>query len=297
MCETEEDLSLILMAKSGGCVTKSMTLRPREGNPHPKLYTNKENYISLNSMGLPNLGYKYYCEIIPKLKKKYRKPVIASISATKDGEILEQYVEMAKAVCKAGADMIEVNTSCPNLSGDPIGMDLELMKTILEEVKKNVNIPVSVKLMPYTFSLSFIKKVADILIDSKIDCIATINSVPFCVDVDLATFKKVIRPNNGFGGFGGISVLQVALANVHWFYKYFQEHSSRKIYIFGVGGVRDGETAIKHFLVGADALQIGTAILIEGPGVFGKIVKEIEEWMENHGFSSIEEIVGIVRDL
>jgi dihydroorotate dehydrogenase (fumarate) len=290
MGETKEDLEKVLKATAGGAVTKTMTIIPRKGNPEPRLYLAEE--YSINSMGLPNKGYEYYCNIIPELKEKYKKPIIASISAIKEGDIVEQYVTMAKAL---DSDIIEINTSCPNLKGDPIGLDIELMKEILESVRKSTNKILSVKLMPYNFSLKFMEKVAEIIIDSGVDCISTINSVPFTIDIDLDKIKKVIYPNNGFGGYGGKPILPVALANVHWFYKYFSEHSSRKIYIFGVGGISDGKSAIKHFLVGANIVQVGTALLLHGTKIFDKIYNEILDWLESKGYTKIEDIVGILE--
>jgi dihydroorotate dehydrogenase (fumarate) len=116
------------------------------------------------------------------------------------------------------------------------------------------------------------------------------------LDIDLATRTKVIRPNEGFGGLGGPAVLPIALAEVHRFYKFFQKHRA-KIAVWGVGGITRPEDAIKHFLAGASVVQIGTLFLWEGPTVFEKLWAGIKQWLVENGFSSVEEIIGAVREI
>jgi dihydroorotate dehydrogenase (fumarate) len=122
------------------------------------------------------------------------------------------------------------------------------------------------------------------------------NSEPLTLDIDLATRTKVIRPNEGFGGLGGPAVLPIALAEVHRFYKFFRKHRA-KIAVWGVGGITRPEDAIKHFLAGASVVQIGTLFLWEGPTVFEKLWAGIEQWLAENGFSSVEEIIGAVREI
>lgn len=295
---TYEELERIARSAAGAIVTKSMTHCPRQGNPEPRLRSHLDNEIgSLNSMGLPNLGYQEYAKFIPKLKD-FGKPVIASIASAPCAHKLppvEQYREIALAIEKAGADALELNLSCPNLEDVPISMDPQSVRAVLHAVTRAVKIPIGVKLSPYNNVPKLFEEIARTLLDFEIAYVATINSEPLTLDIDLQTRTKVVRPNEGFGGLGGPAVLPIALAEVHRFYKFFQKHKAR-IAVWGVGGITKPEDAIKHFLAGASVVQIGTLFLWEGPHIFEKLWTGIQRWLTENGFSSIEEIIGQVRE-
>lgn len=296
-CDTLELLEKIALSAAGGIVTKTMTIKARQGNPEPRLAKELASGDSLNSMGLPNLGYEEYAKIIPLLKK-HNKPIITSISAAGDTAhaTAEQYVIMAKAMEQAGADIIEINTSCPNIEKVPVGIDPNTVESILSQVKSAVKTPISVKLMPYGTNLNLFEKIAEIILNNKVECISPINSIPNCMEIDLKTKTKVIKPNRGFGGWGGPSILPVALAEVNRFYNYFKEHGA-KVSIFGVGGISSPEAAVKHFLAGANAIQLSTYYMQKGPVAFKEISDGISKWLEKEGYSNINEIVGIVKEL
>lgn len=296
---TYEELERIARSAAGAIVTKSMTHCPRTGNPEPRLRSYLDNKIgSLNSMGLPNLGYQKYAELIPKLKE-FKKPVIASIASapcTHKLPPVEQYREIAVTIERAGADALELNLSCPNVEDIPIAMDPQSVRAVLQAVTREVQIPIGVKLAPYNNVPKLFEEIARTLLDFDIAYVATINSEPLTLDIDLKTRTKVIRPNDGFGGLGGPAVLPIALAEVHRFYKFFQKHKA-PIAVWGVGGIVKAEDAIKHFLAGASVIQIGTLFLWEGPSAFERLWAGIRRWLEENGFSSVEEIIGQVREM
>lgn len=296
---TYEELERIAQSAAGAVVTKSMTHCPRQGNPEPRLRSYLDNEIgSLNSMGLPNLGYQEYAKLIPKLKE-FGKPIIASIASAPCAHKLppvEQYREIAIEIERAGADAIELNLSCPNLEDVPISMDPQSVRAVLSAATRDVKIPIGVKLSPYNNVPKLFEEIARTLLDFEIAYVATINSEPLTLDIDLKTRTKVIRPNDGFGGLGGPAVLPIALAEVHRFYKFFQKHKAH-IAVWGVGGIIRAEDAIKHFLAGASVVQIGTLFLWEGPQAFEKLWRGIQTWLHENSFLSIEEIVGQVREL
>ncbi|MCS7198605.1 MAG: dihydroorotate oxidase [Candidatus Bipolaricaulota bacterium] len=295
---TYEELERIARSATGAIVTKSMTHCPRQGNPEPRLWAHLDGKIgSLNSMGLPNLGYQEYAKLIPKLKE-FGKPVIASIASAPCAHNLppvEQYREIAGAIEKAGADALELNLSCPNLEDVPISMDPQSVRAVLSAVTRDVKIPIGVKLSPYNNVPKLFEEIARTLLDFEIAYVATINSEPLTLDIDLKTRAKVIRPNDGFGGLGGPAVLPIALAEVHRFYRFFQKHRAQ-IAVWGVGGIIRAEDAIKHFLAGASVVQIGTLFLWEGPQAFERLWAGIQQWLTENGFSSVEELIGQVRD-
>ncbi len=296
---TYEELERIARSASGAVVTKSMTHCPRQGNPEPRLRAHLDGELgSLNSMGLPNLGYHEYAKIIPKLRE-FGKPVIASIASAPCAHELspiEHYREIALAMERAGADALELNLSCPNLEEIPIAMDPQSVRAVLQAVTREVRIPIGVKLSPYNNVPKLFEEIARVLLDFPISYVATINSEPLVLDIDLRTRTKVIRPNEGFGGLGGPAVLPIALAEVHRFYTFFKKHKV-SIAVWGVGGIVKAEDAIKHFLAGASVIQIGTLFLWEGPKAFERLWRGIQEWLAANGFSCVEEIVGQVREL
>lgn len=296
---TRRELEELGRSKSGAIITKSMTHCPREGNPEPRLATSIHHNIgSINSMGLNNLGFREYARLIPELKQ-HRKPVIASISyapCEHELPIEEQYLEIALALEQGGADMLEINLSTPNLTGIPIANDPENIRRVMEPLRREVKIPMSVKLPPYNNDLVLFEEVAELLIELGVETVVTMNSEPNTLDVDLRTRTKLIKPREGYGGLGGPAILPIALAEVHRFYRYFQGRG-RKIEVWGCGGITTAEDAIKHFLVGASVVQIGTALLWKGTEVFAEIWRGVEDWLKENGFSSVEEIIGTVCDL
>ncbi len=295
---TREELLDIAQSASGAIVTKSMTHCPRDGNPEPRWapYV-AEAHGSINSMGLNNLGYQRYAELIPELKE-HGKPVIASLSyapCEHELPIPEQYRVMAQAMAEAGAHALEVNLSTPNLTGIPIANDPAQLRSVLTPLMDAVELPIAVKLPPYNNDLTLFEEVAGLLVELSVDAVATMNSEPNAMDIDLETRQKVIRPREGYGGLGGPAILPIAMAEVHRFYRYFQRHHA-DIAVWGCGGVDHPEDAIKHFLAGASVVQIGTALAWEGPDVFRMIWDGVEDWLAMHRHESIDEIIGTVRD-
>lgn len=295
---TRDELEALGRSQSGAIVTKSMTHCPREGNPEPRLVAHLDGLGSLNSMGLNNLGYREYARLIPLLKA-YKKPVIASISFAPCEHKLgleEQYLEIAQMLAQSGADMLEINLSTPNLTGIPIANDPENIRRVLAPIRRAVAIPLSVKLPPYNNILPVFEQVARIIMELKVDAVVTMNSEPNALDIDLKTRTKVIKPREGYGGYGGPGILPIALGEVNRFYKFFRKHGS-PIEVWGCGGIVRAEDALKHFLAGASVVQVGTALLWKGPSIFAELWWGIEHWLSENGFSSVKEVIGAVREL
>lgn len=296
---TREELHDLGRSAAGAIVTKSMTHCPREGNPEPRLAAQINHDVgSINSMGLNNLGYRRYAELLPELQR-YEKPVIASVSyapCEHELPIEEQYLVVAQALEAAGTDMLEVNLSTPNLTGIPIANDPENIRRVMRPLKREIKIPMSVKLPPYNNSLTLFQEVAELLIELGVAAVVTMNSEPNTMDIDIKRRTKLIKPREGYGGLGGPAILPIALGEVHRFHRYFREHG-HGIPVWGCGGITTPEDAIKHFLAGASVVQVGTALLWEGPGVFERIWQGVERWLRENGLSGVDEIVGAVRDL
>jgi len=286
LCVTQAELETLGESDAGAIVTKSMTPLAREGNPLPRYVAIDGG--SINSMGLPNLGYPAYAKIIPGLKR-FEKPVIASLA----GLHPEDFLEGARALNTAGPDLIEVNLSCPNIPGKPqIGYDFEESERLLMALRDILRIPFGVKLPPY-FDPIHHKKIADVLQQIGVAFVTVINSVGNTLVVDPEQERVVIKPKGGFGGLGGRIIKPVALANVRAFWKLWGD----QIPIIGTGGVENGIDIFEHVLCGASAVQIGTVLVEEGVGVFTKLVREVSECLQRKGYSSLMACRGKLREL
>ena len=285
-CVTLEELRALGRSHAGAIVTKSMTLEARQGNPEPRYHAFPTG--SINSMGLPNLGYRAYADAIPELKQ-FRKPVIASVAGFSE----EEFVTIAKVINGSGSDLIEVNLSCPNIPGAPqIGYDAEVSERLLKQVRAVVNVPMGVKLPPY-FDPVHQERMAGVLGRVGVDFLSLINSVGNGLVVDHESETVVIKPKGGFGGLGGGLIKPVALANVRAFWKLFQG----RVPIIGTGGIVTGTDAFEHLLCGASAVQVGTQLVEEGLEVFSRLETELVALLEKKGYRSPSACVGQLKEL
>jgi len=286
LCVTQAELEALGESNAGAIVTKSMTPLAREGNPLPRYVAIDGG--SINSMGLPNLGYPAYAKIIPELKR-YEKPVIASLA----GLHPDDFLEGAKALNLASPDLVEVNLSCPNIPGKPqIGYDFDETERLLMAIRDILTIPFGVKLPPY-FDPIHHQKIAEVLQRIDVAFVTVINSVGNTLVVDPEQERVVIKPKGGFGGLGGRIIKPVALANVRAFWKIWGD----QIPIIGTGGVESGIDIFEHILCGASAVQIGTVLVEEGVGVFTKLEREVSECLQGKGYSSLMACRGKLREM
>jgi len=286
LCVTREELEALGRSRAGAIVTKSMTLESRQGNPEPRYYGFPGG--SINSMGLPNLGYRAYAALIPDLKR-FGKPVIASVA----GLCEDDFITIAETINAAAPDLIEVNLSCPNIPGKPqIGYDLEASERLMKRVRKVISVPMGVKLPPY-FDPAHHEQMAGVIERVGVDFLSLINSVGNGLVVDPEREAVVIKPKGGFGGLGGPLIKPVALANVRAFWKLFKG----RLPIIGTGGVVSGRDIFEHLLCGATAVQVGTVLVEEGLGVFDRLQKELAAVLEKKNYPSPSACVGRLKEL
>lgn len=286
---TREELQELFDSDADFVVTKSITLDRREGNEKPRLAEGIiHKHDTLNSVGLPNLGVEEYERILPKLEK-HGKPSVVSISysPTAEGTMEEQYCELSRRLGKY-ADVLEVNASCPNLGPQITANDPEKVRNILEAVEFDG--PVLVKVPPYNNIPEVFEQVVKMLRDCKVAGVTTVNSLARCMYIDPGTEESVIAPKGGYGGFGGPSILPLALAEVNRWYE-------RDFYVVGVGGINSGETVYQHVLTGATAVQIGSALQIDGPKIFENVKKELGDVLKRKGVHNIADKTGKVQKL
>ncbi len=286
LCVTQAELEALGESNAGAIVTKSMTPLAREGNPLPRYVAIEGG--SINSMGLPNLGYPAYVQLIPQLKH-YKKPVVASLA----GLHPDDFLEGAKALNAASPDLVEVNLSCPNIPGKPqIGYDFEETERLLLEIRDMFSIPFGVKLPPY-FDPIHHQKIAEVLQRIGVAFVTVINSIGNTLVVDPELEQVVIKPKGGFGGLGGRIIKPVALANVRALWKIWGD----QIPIIGTGGIENGTDIFEHVLCGASAVQIGTILVEEGVGVFTRLARELAECLERKGYPSLLACRGKLQEI
>ncbi|MGN1396076.1 MAG: dihydroorotate oxidase [Lactococcus garvieae] len=287
-CMTIEDLQELEKSDAGAYITKSCTLEKREGNPSPRYV-----YLdlgSINSMGLPNLGFNYYLDYVLEVQQNHDTPIFFSIAGMSPEENLEMLDSIQKS---AFSGIIELNLSCPNVPGKPqLAYDFQATEQLLEKVFAFFKKPLGVKLPPY-FDLAHFDQMADILNKFPLTYVNSVNSVGNALYIDTEEEAVVIKPKNGFGGLGGQYIKPTALANVRAFYTRLKP----EIQIIGTGGIETGQDAFEHLLCGASMLQIGTALHKEGPEIFTRIRRELQEIMDKKGYQSIDEFRGKLKSL
>lgn len=287
LCTTRDELAAIGNSYAGAILSKSCTLESRTGNPEPRYQ--KLPFGSINSMGIPNAGYKFYGDVADELKR-FGKPYIVSVS----GLTLEDNVAIVKHFSSIPAiDMLELNLSCPNIPGKPqVGYDFEMTKKMLYEIFAVNTKPLGIKLPPY-FDFVHFEMMAKILNEFPLAFITCINSLGNGLAIDIATESAAIKPKNGFGGIGGKYAKPTALANVRKFY----ELLNPKIAIVGVGGIESGSDVFEFLLCGASAVQIGTTLVEEGVKCFEKIASELNILMEQKKYKHVSDVRGKLKIL
>ncbi len=286
LCSTSEELEEIAKSDSAAIVMKSCTLEPRKGNEEPRYA--RLPLGAIQSMGLPNPGYKEYLELIPKLKK-YQKPIIVSVV----GFSSDEYETLVKAFQESEVDLIEVNLSCPNvINKPPVAYNLGQIEEVLGKISNLGEKTIGLKLPPY-FSLDYQAQISELIKKYKISFISSINSIGDTLVIDPEKETPVIKPKKGFGGLSGEYIKPIALANVRRFYELLKGEIST----MGVGGIKSGQDAFEFLLAGADAVQVGTTFEKEGVNCFQRINKELEEILNKKGYSSISEVKGKLKYL
>lgn len=271
----EQGDSMVRAAENGagGVVTKSIGINEREGYNNPVVVEIETGMI--NAIGLANPGIDNFKNEIQAVIKKGI-PVIGSIFGTeKDFPVLAEKME------RFGVNGIELNLSCPHVKGvgSEIGQDPALVEEIVSEVKKKVKIPVFAKLTPNTTDIVKIAKSAE-----KADALVLINTVR-AIAIDIYAKRPVL--SNLVGGYSGPGIKPIGLRAV------YDVRKEMDIPIIGVGGISNWRDAVEYILAGANALQVGTAIYYRGFSVFDEINRGIEAYMNEEGYTSIEDFSGL----
>jgi len=264
----------------GGISVKGLSLKPREGNPPPRI---AEVYGGmLNSVGLQNPGVEHFLKNdLPYLKSHFKTcKIIVNIT----GNEIEDYEEMARLMTGESVDIVELNISCPNVKkgGAAFGTSCDSAAEITRRVKKKCEKPLVVKLSP---NVTDIVSIARAVEAEGADGISLINTL-LGMKIDIKTRRPVLH--NNVGGFSGPAVMPVAVRMV------YQVKNAVNIPIIGMGGISTGDDAIEFMLAGASLVAIGAANFAD-PYAPIKTKYGIEEYMKENSISDINEIIGGVK--
>ena len=256
---------------------KGTTLHPRFGNPLPRIAECSAGMI--NAVGLQNPGVEaVISEELPRLKRCFRKPVMANIS----GFSLEEYAETSRLLdAQEQVGWLEINVSCPNVHGGGMsfGTSPEAAAEVTRAVKAVTRKPVLIKLSPNVTDIASIAAACE---EAGADGISLINTL-LGMRIDLKTRRPVIA--NKMGGFSGSAIKPVALRMV------YQVYEAVRIPIVGMGGVSSAEDVLEMMLAGATAVEVGAANLIH-PCACRDIIAALPETMGKYGIYSLAEIIG-----
>ncbi len=263
----------------GAIICKGTTLKPREGNPQPRLVETACGMI--NSIGLQNIGVKAVIKEKAPVWAGWRVPVIVNIA----GDTVEEYAELARELDNVkGVSGLEVNISCPNVNagGAAFGAEPDCAEEVVKAVKKATSLPIMVKLTPNAADIVGVAKAVEA---AGADAISLVNSYKGMA-IDIKNRKPVIA--NGTGGLSGPAIKPLALVLV------YQVAGAVKVPVVGLGGITTGEDAVEYIMAGASAVQVGSATF-NNPRAALDVLEGIQSFMEKEGIKSLKEIVGAAR--
>lgn len=260
----------------GAVVTKGISLKPRKGNPPPRIVETPAGM--LNAIGLENVGLESFVrDKLPWLKDRGA-VVVANIY----GETVDEYARVAEGLGRAdGVALLELNVSCPNVAagGMAFGSDPEAVFRAVKAVVQASGLPVMVKLTPMVTDIVAIARAA---VEAGGSALSLINTIPGMA-VDLDTRRPKLA--NVIGGLSGPAIKPVAL-RLCW-----QVVQNVDIPVVGVGGIATGRDALEFILVGATAVQVGTAGFVN-PFAAVQIIDEIRDYMRIKQMRDLEQIRG-----
>jgi dihydroorotate dehydrogenase (NAD+) catalytic subunit len=275
----EEYTPFLDLEKIGAIVTKGLSLKPKAGNPTPRIAETTSGM--LNAIGLQNVGIDAFIEHKMPFLRTVNTPVIANFF----GNTLEEYGEVAKRLNDIPElAAAELNISCPNVKqgGIVFGTDPKAAGEVVALVRKNLQKPLIVKLTPNVTDITVVARAVE---EAGADAIACINTLTG-MSVDIHTRKPRIA--NCTGGLSGPAIRPVAVRMVH------QVVQAVSVPVIGIGGIMKAMDALEFLIVGASAVQVGTANFVD-PAVMLKIIDGIEEFCVDEGIGDIGELIGSLR--
>jgi dihydroorotate dehydrogenase (NAD+) catalytic subunit len=274
-----EMTSLVPVAALGGLIPKTVTARPRAGNPTPRTVETAAGM--LNAIGLDNDGIDHFISHHLPYLRTVGTAVIANIA----GEDEDQFVAMAEQIGhEPGVAGVELNISCPNVThGLDLGVDPRAVERLVRRVREICPLPIIAKLTP---NVTDIVDIARAAADSGADAVSLINTLRGMA-VDWRRRRPILA--NDVGGLSGPAIKPLALRMV-----WEIARALPRLPIMGIGGIWTPDDAMEFLVAGASAIQVGTATFAD-PGASCKVLDGLPERIAQLGASSVREIVGTLR--
>lgn len=260
----------------GAIIVKGLSLRAMPGNPPPRIAETPCGL--LNSIGFANIGIEAFIEEKMPLLAKIKAPIITNIY----GHTVEEYGKMAKRIEQVeGIGAVEINISCPNVEegGIAFGTDPDTAAAVTQHVVNNTTKPVIVKLTPNVTDISTIAKAVE---SAGAQAVSVTNTI-LGMAVDVTTRRPKLA--NIVGGLSGPAIKPIALYLVH------KVVAAVRIPVIGLGGIMDYRDALEFLLVGARAIQVGTANFVN-PKTAIEIVHGLTDFCSREKVSNINQIIG-----
>jgi dihydroorotate dehydrogenase (NAD+) catalytic subunit len=275
----QEYAALVPPERLGAVVVKGISLEPRAGNPPPRIWETCGGM--LNSIGLQNVGLRAFVEE----KLPYLRPLQVPVIVNLFGNTVEEYGELAAGLDgHEGIDALEINISCPNVKagGMAFGSDPRMVFQVVSAVRSGTNLPVITKLTPNVTDVTAPAKAAE---DAGTDILSLINTVAGMA-IDVRTRRP--RLANVVGGLSGPAIKPIALRMV------WQVIKATNLPVIGLGGIASVEDALEFLIVGAKAIQLGTANFVN-PQVTLEVIAGLEDFLRGQGLRDINEIIGTLE--
>ena len=275
-----EELSRVApLTQLGGFITKSITLKPRKGNEPYRVVETSSGM--LNAIGLQNVGLEeFLLKKLPFLRKQ-NIPIIVNIAAKR----VEDYAALASRLsAEKGISGIELNVSCPNVKegGLEFGTNPACVTEIVRLVRKETRLPLITKLSPNVTDIVLMAKAA---MEAGSDAVSLVNTF-LAMAVDIHRKRPVL--SIGTGGLSGPAIKPIALRMV------WQVYQALKCPILGIGGIMTTEDALSFMMVGASAIQVGTASFVNPKAPF-EIVEGLADYARREKCERLRDCIGVIR--
>jgi dihydroorotate dehydrogenase (NAD+) catalytic subunit len=275
----DEVPELVDINKLGGVVTKSLSMKPRDGNPHPRITETPSGM--LNSIGLANIGVHQFISNKLPILKQYKTAIIANIAASS----IEEYCAVLELLNPMDeVHGFEINVSCPNVKegGLSFGTDLSMVKRITKDLRSRTKKPLIIKLTPNVTHISEFARACE---SEGADAVSVMNTL-IGMSVNINTRKPKIATTTG--GLSGPAIKPIALAKV------YETCHAVNIPVIGIGGISSWEDAVEFFIVGAAMVQVGTANFIH-PAAGVNIAEGVKQYCETNGIDDVGKLVGTLQ--
>jgi dihydroorotate dehydrogenase (NAD+) catalytic subunit len=277
--ESGESLAGAWAAGAGGVITKSIGREPRLGYPNPTIETYSD-WGLLNAMGLPNPGIVEYPREVA-IARAAGAAVIGSVFAGDAGE----FARLSALMAETGVLAIELNLSCPHAEGfgTEVGSDPGEVEEIVRAVVREVKVPVIAKITPNSPDPASLAAAAEKGGAAAVSAINTLRALA----IDVRLRRPVLA--HGLGGLSGPAIKPVGLACV------WQIYERVSVPVIGVGGISTADDALEYLMAGARAVEVGTAVTHGGVGVFGRLAADLSARLDELGYASVSDVVGIAH--